>query len=124
MAHRLAPNVEAELDDIWRYLATASGNLEIADRVLDSITDRFFMLSQFPHIGKRRDEDLRPGLRSFSVGKYIIVYRIEEHDVYILACSECVSRSEVGLNHLLLLQQHRLRPYNHRARSNRGRAAI
>lgn len=65
MAHRVAPEAEAELDGIWYYLATESGNLEIADRVIDSITNRFFLLARYPHIGRRRDEDLRPGLRSF-----------------------------------------------------------
>jgi plasmid stabilization system protein ParE len=36
------------------------------------------------HIGRRRDEDLRPGLRSFAVRVYVILYRIEKRDVLIL----------------------------------------
>jgi plasmid stabilization system protein ParE len=35
-------------------------------------------------MGRSRDEDLRPGLRSFPVGEYIIIYRIEDDDVVIL----------------------------------------
>ena len=35
-------------------------------------------------IGGRRDEDLRPGLRSFPVGEYVIIYRLEGEDVLIL----------------------------------------
>jgi toxin ParE1/3/4 len=31
-----------------------------------------------------RDEDLRPGLRTFPVGEYVIFYRIEDEDVVIL----------------------------------------
>jgi plasmid stabilization system protein ParE len=46
MPHRLAPEVETELDDIWRYIAAESGSVEIADRVIDSITDRFFLLAK------------------------------------------------------------------------------
>jgi len=65
MAHRLAPHVEAELDDIWYYAAKESGNIEIADGVIDSITERFFLLASHPYLGRRRDEDLRPGLRTF-----------------------------------------------------------
>ena len=84
MAHRLAPEAEAELDDIWYYIATESGSAEIADRLIDSITDRFFMLARHPHIGRRRDTDLRPGLRSFPVGQYVLIYRIEGEDVLIL----------------------------------------
>jgi toxin ParE1/3/4 len=84
MAHRLAPRAEAELDDIWYYLAKESGSTEIADRVVDSITERFFLLSRYPHIGRPRDEELRPGIRSFPAGEYIIIYRVEDQDVLIL----------------------------------------
>jgi toxin ParE1/3/4 len=37
-----------------------------------------------PNLGRARDEDLRPGLRSFPVGEYVILYRIEDEDVVIL----------------------------------------
>jgi toxin ParE1/3/4 len=84
MAHRVAPQAEAELDDIWFYVAKESGSIEIADRLIDSITERFYLLACHPHIGRRRDEDLRPGLRSFPVGEYVIIYRVEEKDVLIL----------------------------------------
>lgn len=70
MAQRLAPQVEFELDEIWRYIAVESGSEEIADRLIDSITDRFFLLSNHPYVGRPRD-DLRPGLRSFPVGQYV-----------------------------------------------------
>jgi hypothetical protein len=42
MAHRLAPEVQTELDEIWYFIATESGSPDIADRFTDSITDRFF----------------------------------------------------------------------------------
>jgi toxin ParE1/3/4 len=77
MAVRLAPEAEAELDDIWYYIAKESGSIEIADRLIDALTDRFFLLATYPHVGRRRDEDLRPGLRSFPVGEYVIIYRAE-----------------------------------------------
>jgi toxin ParE1/3/4 len=84
MAHRLASAAESELDDIWHYIARESQSIEIADRLVDSITDRFFLLASNPHIGRRRDDDLRPGLRSFPVGEYLIIYRVEDDDVLIL----------------------------------------
>jgi toxin ParE1/3/4 len=84
MAHRVAPQAEAELDNIWYYVAKESGSIGIADRLIDSITERFYLLACRPHIGRRRDEDLRPGLRSFPVGEYVIIYRVEENDVLIL----------------------------------------
>ena len=35
-------------------------------------------------MGRPRDDDLRPGLRSFPVGRYVIIYRAESEDVRIL----------------------------------------
>ncbi len=84
MAHRVAPQAEAELDELWHYVATESGSIEIADRLLNSLTERFFLLARYPRIGRRRDEELRPGLRSFPVGQYIVIYRIDGEDVLIL----------------------------------------
>ncbi len=77
---QLTAEQEARLADI----AKESQSVEIADRVVDSITDRFSLLATHPHIGRHRDDDLRPGLRSFSVGDYVIIYRVENEDVLIL----------------------------------------
>jgi toxin ParE1/3/4 len=84
MAHRLSSEAEAELDGIWYYIATESGSPDIADRFIDSLTDHFYLLSHNPYIGRRRDEDLRPGIRSLPVGEYVILYRVQEDDVLIL----------------------------------------
>jgi len=65
---RLSPEAEAELDDIWLYVARESGSIEIGNRLIDSITERFWLLAQHPRIGRPRD-DLRPGLRSFALGR-------------------------------------------------------
>ena len=83
MAHRLAPGVASELEDIWYYTARESGSIEIADRLIDSLTQRFFLLASHPYAGRLRD-DLRTGLRSFPVGQYVVIYRIQDQDVLIL----------------------------------------
>lgn len=83
MAFRVSPQVEAELDDIWFYIATESASVEVADRVVDAITQQFLLLSKHPYSGRKRD-DLRPGLRSVTVGSYVVIYRIEKNDVLIL----------------------------------------
>jgi toxin ParE1/3/4 len=75
MVHFLAPEAAADLDHIWYYIATESGSTERADRFLDALTERFYMLSTHPRLGRKRD-DLRTGLRSFPVGDYLIIYRI------------------------------------------------
>jgi len=83
MACLVSDRVEAELDDIWLYIARESQSGEIADRVIDSIAAQFVLLSKHPYVGRKRD-DLRPGLRSAAVGSYVVVYRIEGEDVVIL----------------------------------------
>jgi toxin ParE1/3/4 len=84
MAVRVATEVEADLDEIWSYVATESGDPDVAERLINSITSHFSMLSKHPQLGRRRDHDLRPGLRSLSVGAYVILHRIEGRDVIIL----------------------------------------
>ena len=84
MAHRLAPCAETDLDDIWYYVAKESGSVEIANRLIDSITDRFVLLASFPYMGRPRAEDLGVGCRSFAAAEYVIVYCVEAGDVLIL----------------------------------------
>jgi toxin ParE1/3/4 len=84
MAHRVAPRAETDLDDIWFYVAKESGSVEIANRLIDTITDRFFVLASFPYIGRSRDDDFGPGCRSVTVGEYVIVYSVENGDALIL----------------------------------------
>ena len=73
-----------DLDDIWLYVAKESGSIEIANRVIDTIIDRFYTLACFPYIGRSREEDFGPGYRSLAVGEYVIVYRVENEDALIL----------------------------------------
>ena len=83
MGHSLALEATAELDRIWYYIASETGDIGRADRLIDVITERFYLLSRYPRLGRIRP-DLRPELRSFSVGDYIILYRIVAEDVLIL----------------------------------------
>jgi toxin ParE1/3/4 len=84
MAHRLATRAEADLDDIWYYVAKESGSIEIANRLIDSITDRFSLLASFPHLGRARDDDFGVDSRSMAVGDYVIVYVVVAEDILIL----------------------------------------
>jgi toxin ParE1/3/4 len=83
MAHRVADEVAAELDEIWYYVAKQSGSVEVAERVIESLTDSFVMLGRNPRLGRIRD-DLGRGLRSFPVSNYVIVYCIEDEHALIL----------------------------------------
>ena len=79
---RVSRKARAELDNIWLYVARQSGSAEIANRIIDSITARFWLFSRYPNIGRSRD-DLRPGLRSSVAGDYVIIYRVENDTVII-----------------------------------------
>src|SRR5579872_5226114 len=84
MAHRIASQVETDLDYIWLYVAKESGSVEIAERLIDTIADRFLVIGDFPRIGRSRQEDFGPGYRSLAAGEYVIVYCIEGNDALIL----------------------------------------
>ena len=83
MAVRLNRQVKAELDDIWLYIAEESSSHEIADRVVETITDTFLQLAKHPYIGRRRD-DIHTGLRSINAGSYVVIYRVEGDNIRIL----------------------------------------
>lgn len=83
MRHRRSPQADSDLDDIWYYVASQSGSTDIADRLI-RLHHGPVLLASHPNLGRARDEDLRPGLRSFPVGEYVILYRIEDEDVVIL----------------------------------------
>ena len=78
MAHRVAPRAAADLDEIWYYIAMESGSVDVANRLIDSITGRFVLLSGHPYLGRG------PGSRSFPLGEYVIVYCVEDENVLIL----------------------------------------
>jgi toxin ParE1/3/4 len=94
---RLSPEAEAELDGIWVHVARESGSIDIATRVLESLTERFWLLARYPYMGRRRDHDLRPGLRSFTADDYVIIHSIVEDDVVLILRVVHGSRDLVAL---------------------------
>lgn len=52
MAHLCAPSADFDLDDIWRYIATESSSVETADRIVELLTKRFYLLARNPYIGR------------------------------------------------------------------------
>ena len=85
---RLSPQAEAELDGIWIYIARESGSTDTATRVVENITDRFWLLARY---------DLRPGLRSLAADDYVIIHSIAEDDVVLILHVVHGSRDLVAL---------------------------
>jgi plasmid stabilization system protein ParE len=68
MAHRVAPRAETDLDDIWLYVAKESGSIEIANRLIDTVTDRFTRLPAFPTSGVPARMILAPDVAAWRWG--------------------------------------------------------
>jgi toxin ParE1/3/4 len=82
MRYRLSRDAERDLDEIFVYWAKRA-SLEVADRLIDSIVDRFWLLAEYPDAGKPV-EDIAAGVKSFPAGKYLIYYRKTRRGTEIL----------------------------------------
>jgi hypothetical protein len=50
----------------WLHIARESSRSDIVTRVVERITERFWLLARYPYLDRARDEHLRPGLRKVS----------------------------------------------------------
>ena len=71
--YRVSKEAENDLDDIFVYWAERA-SLDIADRLIDAIVDRFWLLGEYPESGRECD-GIKPGTRGFPAAKYLIYYR-------------------------------------------------
>ena len=71
-----------DIEDIADYIAGQAG-LEQAERFLSKLDAKFARITQFPSLGRPRNEIL-PGLRSLSMDSYLILYTATESRVDIL----------------------------------------
>lgn len=78
---RKSLQAEADLTDIW--LQVALDNVDAADSLLNRINAQLALISRNPEIGRFRPE-IRMDLRSFPVGSYVLLYRIESEGIYIV----------------------------------------
>ena len=82
MPYRVSKNAQRDLEEIFLYWANRAG-LRVADRLIDGITDRFWILGEHPDAG-RASEDIGDGVRCFPAGKYLIYYRKTRTGIDIL----------------------------------------
>ncbi len=82
MRYRVSAGAERDLDEIYVYWAVRA-SLEVADRVVDRITERFWLLGQHPNAGKAAFH-FAAGVKCFPAGKYLIYYRKNPHGTDIL----------------------------------------
>ena len=82
MRYRVSKHAGRDLDEIFLYWAKRAG-LKVADRLIDAITERFWLLAEHPDAG-RASADIAAGLRCFPAGKYLIYYRKARRVIDIL----------------------------------------
>ena len=73
MRYRITRQAEQDLDEIYVYWAKRA-SAETADRLIDGMVDRFWLLGEHPDAG-RASEDIVAGVKCFPAGKYLIYYR-------------------------------------------------
>ena len=76
------PRAEAQLDDLYNYIAERSGTARAANYV-EAIVTTCLALSSFPRRGTKRD-DIRPGLRTLGYRRRVtIAFSVEGSDVVV-----------------------------------------
>jgi toxin ParE1/3/4 len=70
---RRTPSALRDYGAIWDHVAAAA-HPDVADALLRLLDEKLRLISDVPGMGKARPE-LRPRLRSFPVGKYLLFYR-------------------------------------------------
>ena len=70
----VAPEAEADLQQIWRYLLGQAG-LAVANRIQGELVDAFEGLADAPGKGHKRPDLASRDVLFFSVYQYMIVYR-------------------------------------------------
>jgi toxin ParE1/3/4 len=73
MRYRVSKEAGRDLDEIFLYWARRAG-LKVADRLIDGITERFWLLGEYPDAG-RSSPEVAAGVKCFPAGKYLIYYR-------------------------------------------------
>ncbi|MGO9841542.1 MAG: type II toxin-antitoxin system RelE/ParE family toxin [Candidatus Acidiferrales bacterium] len=73
MLYRISEDAQLDLEEIFLYWADRA-SLEAADRIVDRIIERFWLLGEHPKAGKPTS-DTASDVRCFPAGKYLIYYR-------------------------------------------------
>jgi toxin ParE1/3/4 len=76
------PEAERDLFGIWDFVWQAA-TAAVADKLLNEIDRVCFVLGAWPEYGRTRD-DVREGLRSIAVSRYVVFYRVTKKAIEIM----------------------------------------
>ncbi len=82
----LRAGVEDDLNAIWEYIAL--DNIDAADSWIDKLYEAFEALSRTPGMGHIRPDLTRSPVRFLGVGDYLIIYRVREGQIEIVAVTQ------------------------------------
>src|SRR5258708_8882223 len=82
MRYRVSEEAEQDLDEIFLYWANRA-SLEAADRIIDRITERFWLLGEDPNAGKPAGNIARD-VKCFPDSNYLFIYPNTSAGAYIL----------------------------------------
>jgi plasmid stabilization system protein ParE len=71
--YRLSDLAEADLEEIWLYVARDS--IGAADRLLAEMFETFLKLADMPYMGHLREDLVDEPLRFWNLHSYLIIYR-------------------------------------------------
>ena len=78
----IAGSARADLREIRDHIA--KDNPQAARRLIERFRATARKLAQRPGMGRSRQEDLRPGLFSFPVGRYVLFYQMQPGGIVLV----------------------------------------
>jgi toxin ParE1/3/4 len=78
----ITAHARADLQEIHSHIA--KDKPEAARRFVEHLRVKARQLAETPGMGRSRGEDLRPGLFSFPVGRYVLFYREQSGGIVLV----------------------------------------
>ena len=82
----IAFEAQSDLDEIWAFIAR--DNVAAAERWTDRLLHEFGLLANNPGLGHARKDLVRSPFLFWPVGSYLIVYKIDEEHIRIIAVTQ------------------------------------
>lgn len=82
----LSVAAELDLDSVWDYIS--QDNIDAADRWISKLFEAFEELAQTPGMGHKREDLTSFEILFWPVGAYLILYRIRDESVEIVAVTQ------------------------------------
>lgn len=80
-SYHLRSKAEEDLLNIWKYIAENSP--ASATKLIRAFHQHFALLAENPQLGRARS-DIRAGLRSFPVKRYLLLYRSLSDEIEVV----------------------------------------